>query len=59
MQLTSAARNRLVNSYVALRRSDTYCMTVKQLEALIRLLEAIARIYLENQVFKVFRGWSV
>lgn len=50
MQLTSAARNRLVNSYVSLRRSDTYRMTVRQLEALIRLSEATARIYLENQV---------
>lgn len=58
MQLTSAARNRLANSYVALRRSDTYRMTVRQLEALIRLSEATARIYLENQVFKVFGGWS-
>ncbi|RHN73249.1 putative DNA helicase [Medicago truncatula] len=48
--LTSAARNRLANSYVSLRRSDAYRMTVRQLEALIRLSEATARIYLESQV---------
>lgn len=57
MQLTSAARNRLANSYVSLRRSDAYRMTVRQLEALIRLSEATARIYLESQVFEVFGGW--
>lgn len=57
MQLSSDARKLLVESYVALRRGDTapgsrvaYRMTVRQLEALIRLSEAIARSYLEIQV---------
>jgi len=57
MQLTSDSRKLLVESYVALRRGDTnpgsrvaYRMTVRQLEALIRLSEAIARCHLENQV---------
>ncbi|KAG4209727.1 hypothetical protein ERO13_A03G218100v2 [Gossypium hirsutum] len=56
-KLTSEARKLLVESYVALRRGDTtpgsrvaYRMTVRQLEALIRLSEAIARSYLETQV---------
>ncbi|TKY72639.1 DNA replication licensing factor MCM6 [Spatholobus suberectus] len=56
-KLTSDARKLLVDSYVALRRGDTnpgsrvaYRMTVRQLEALIRLSEAIARCHLENQV---------
>lgn len=58
MQLTSDARKLLVESYVALRRGDAnpgsrvaYRMTVRQLEALIRLSEAIARSHLEKQVF--------
>ncbi|KAG2398472.1 hypothetical protein LR48_Vigan468s005900 [Vigna angularis] len=56
-KLTSDARKLLVDSYVALRRGDTnpgsrvaYRMTVRQLEALIRLSEAIARCHLDNQV---------
>ncbi|XP_057433022.1 DNA replication licensing factor MCM6 [Lotus japonicus] len=56
-KLTSEARKVLVDSYVALRRSDSnpgtrvaYRMTVRQLEALIRLSEAIARCHLEDQV---------
>lgn len=56
-KLTSEARRVLVDSYVALRRGDTapgsrvaYRMTVRQLEALIRLSEAIARSHLETQV---------
>ncbi|XP_057971619.1 DNA replication licensing factor MCM6 [Malania oleifera] len=56
-KLNSEARKLLVDSYVALRRGDTtpgsrvaYRMTVRQLEALIRLSEAIARSYLETQV---------
>lgn len=57
MQLHPEARKLLVDSYVALRRGDTtpgsrvaYRMTVRQLEALIRLSEAIARSYLDVQV---------
>ncbi|KAL5997624.1 MCM DNA helicase complex subunit mcm6 [Asimina triloba] len=56
-KLTSEARKVLVDSYVDLRRRDTapgsrvaYRMTVRQLEALIRLSEAIARSHLELQV---------
>eukprot|EP00268_Persea_americana_P052479 TRINITY_DN5877_c0_g1_i1.p1 TRINITY_DN5877_c0_g1~~TRINITY_DN5877_c0_g1_i1.p1 ORF type:complete len:831 (-),score=179.28 TRINITY_DN5877_c0_g1_i1:344-2836(-) len=56
-KLGSEARKVLVDSYVALRRGDTtpgsrvaYRMTVRQLEALIRLSEAIARSHLEVQV---------
>ncbi|OVA01375.1 Mini-chromosome maintenance [Macleaya cordata] len=56
-KLSSEARKMLVDSYVVLRRGDTapggrvaYRMTVRQLEALIRLSEAIARSYLELQV---------
>ncbi|KAG6523591.1 hypothetical protein ZIOFF_013452 [Zingiber officinale] len=54
-QLSSEARKVLVQSYVALRRGDStpgtrvaYRMTVRQLEALIRLSEAIARSHLEK-----------
>uniref|UniRef100_A0A5B6YNW2 DNA replication licensing factor MCM6 n=1 Tax=Davidia involucrata TaxID=16924 RepID=A0A5B6YNW2_DAVIN len=57
-KLTTEARKLLVDSYVALRRGDTapgsrvaYRMTVRQLEALIRLSEAIARSHLEVQVY--------
>lgn len=57
LQLTPEAKQLLVESYVALRRGDTtpgsrvaYRMTVRQLEALIRLSEAIARSHLDNQV---------
>ncbi|XP_058731529.1 DNA replication licensing factor MCM6 [Vicia villosa] len=56
-KLTSDARKLLVDSYVSLRRADTnpgsrvaYRMTVRQLEALIRLSEAVARCHLDNQV---------
>ncbi|KAF8030719.1 hypothetical protein BT93_D0029 [Corymbia citriodora subsp. variegata] len=56
-KLSAEARKVLVESYVALRRGDTtpgsrvaYRMTVRQLEALIRLSEAIARSNLETQV---------
>ncbi|KAK2981683.1 hypothetical protein RJ640_010453 [Escallonia rubra] len=56
-KLTTEARQLLVESYVTLRRGDAapgsrvaYRMTVRQLEALIRLSEAIARCYLELQV---------
>lgn len=57
MQLTAEARKLLVDSYVNLRRGDTapgsrvaYRMTVRQLEALIRLSEAIARCHLDDEV---------
>ncbi|KAL0306747.1 UNVERIFIED_CONTAM: DNA replication licensing factor MCM6 [Sesamum radiatum] len=50
------ARQLLVESYVSLRRGDTapgsrvaYRMTVRQLEALIRLSEALARCHLDTQ----------
>ncbi|CAI0546203.1 unnamed protein product [Linum tenue] len=56
-KLNAEARALLVESYVALRRGDTtpgsrvaYRMTVRQLEALIRLSEAIARSHLDTQV---------
>ncbi|PON44635.1 DNA replication licensing factor Mcm [Parasponia andersonii] len=56
-KLSSEARKLLVESYVALRRGDTapgsrvaYRMTVRQLEALIRLSEGIARSHLESQI---------
>lgn len=56
-QLSSEARKVLVESYVALRRGDTapgsrvaYRMTVRQLEALVRLSEAIARSHLDKTV---------
>ncbi|EPS67005.1 hypothetical protein M569_07767 [Genlisea aurea] len=51
------ARRLLVESYVSLRRGDAapgsrvaYRMTVRQLEALIRLSEALARIHLDTEV---------
>ncbi|CAH9089528.1 unnamed protein product [Cuscuta epithymum] len=56
-KLTPEARRLLVESYVTLRRGDAapgsrvaYRMTVRQLEALIRLSEAIARCYLDLEV---------
>ncbi|KAF6135243.1 hypothetical protein GIB67_035314 [Kingdonia uniflora] len=56
-KLSLEARKLLVESYVALRRGDTapgsrvaYRMTVRQLEALVRLSEAIARSHLESLV---------
>lgn len=56
-ELTSEARKLLVASYVSLRRRDAvpgtrlaYRMTVRQLEALIRLSEAIARSHLDAKV---------
>ncbi|KAL5732057.1 DNA helicase [Ranunculus cassubicifolius] len=56
-KLSLEARKLLVDSYVALRRGDTapgsrvaYRMTVRQLEALVRLSEAIARSHLELMV---------
>ncbi|KAK9756183.1 hypothetical protein RND81_01G079400 [Saponaria officinalis] len=56
-KLSAEARKLLVESYVILRRGDAapgsrvaYRMTVRQLEALIRLSEAIARSHLETEV---------
>ncbi|KAL2475151.1 DNA replication licensing factor MCM6 [Abeliophyllum distichum] len=56
-KLSPEARQLLVESYVSLRRGDTapgsrvaYRMTVRQLEALIRLSEAIARCHLDTEV---------
>ncbi|XP_015066556.1 DNA replication licensing factor MCM6 [Solanum pennellii] len=56
-KLSAEARELLVDSYVALRQDDTapgsrvaYRMTVRQLEALVRLSEAIARCHLDIQV---------
>ncbi|PIN04722.1 DNA replication licensing factor, MCM6 component [Handroanthus impetiginosus] len=56
-KLSPEARKLLVESYVSLRRGDTtpgsrvaYRMTVRQLEALIRLSEALARSHLDTEV---------
>ncbi|KAK4438921.1 DNA replication licensing factor MCM6 [Sesamum alatum] len=56
-KLSPEARQLLVESYVSLRRGDAapgsrvaYRMTVRQLEALIRLSEALARTHLDTQV---------
>ncbi|CAO2839594.1 unnamed protein product [Amaranthus hypochondriacus] len=56
-KLSLEGRKLLVDSYVTLRRGDAapgsrvaYRMTVRQLEALIRLSEAIARTHLEIEV---------
>ncbi|KAJ3694519.1 hypothetical protein LUZ60_009999 [Juncus effusus] len=55
--LSVEARRLLVEKYVALRRGDTnpgtrvaYRMTVRQLEALIRLSESIARCHLDKVI---------
>ncbi|MCO5597380.1 hypothetical protein L7F22_051456 [Adiantum nelumboides] len=56
-KLSEKAREALVEAYVTLRRGDAvpgsqvaYRITVRQLEALIRLSEAIARVHCETQV---------
>ncbi|KAL2629746.1 hypothetical protein R1flu_014432 [Riccia fluitans] len=56
-ELSPAARDVLVDAYVSLRRGDVsagsqvaYRITVRQLEALVRLSEAIARVHLEDAV---------
>ncbi|KAL8045713.1 hypothetical protein ABFX02_08G132400 [Erythranthe guttata] len=56
-KLSPEAKQLLVESYVSLRRGDTtpgsrvaYRMTVRQLEALIRLSEALARCHLDSEV---------
>ncbi|KAK4522309.1 hypothetical protein GAYE_HPESCF16G0189 [Galdieria yellowstonensis] len=55
-QLTEAANQLLVHYYQRLRQSDSqggkssYRITVRQLESMIRLSEALARLHLDNQV---------
>merc|ERR1739845_270421 len=54
-KLDSQAQKRLVRCYKKLREDRTYVrgsagVTVRQLESLIRLSEAIARIHLDNEV---------
>ncbi|KAJ7516860.1 hypothetical protein O6H91_21G001800 [Diphasiastrum complanatum] len=56
-ELTRDAQTGLIEAYVALRRGDAvpgsqiaYRITVRQLEALIRLSEAIARLHCEEKV---------
>lgn len=54
-KLTAAARQHLIRCYKKLREDRTYVrgaagVTVRQLESLIRLSEAIARVHLDNEV---------
>lgn len=56
-RMTESARNALVSSYVNLRAADAtpgsataFRMTVRQLEAMVRLSEALARSGLEEEV---------
>merc|ERR1712203_7299 len=54
-KLTAAARQHLVRGYKKLREDRTYVrgaasVTVRQLESLIRLSEAVARVHLDNEV---------
>ena len=56
-KITEEARHELVKSYVDLRGQDSvgiskasYRITVRQLEAMIRLSEAIAKMYLDDEV---------
>lgn len=56
-QLSAEAQKVLVEAYVALRRGDAlpgsqvaYRITVRQLEGLVRLSEAIARCHLSSEV---------
>lgn len=54
-KITPEARDRLVKCYLKLREDRTYVrgsagVTVRQLESLIRLSEAIARVYLDTHV---------
>ena len=56
-QITDEAKAKLVEAYVSLRRGDaapgsrtSYRITVRQLEALVRLSEALARLYCSSKV---------
>jgi len=54
-QITPEAHDRLVKCYKKLREDRTYVrgacgVTVRQLESLVRLSEAIARVYLDDKV---------
>merc|ERR1719367_2364059 len=54
-KITPEARERLVLCYKKLREDRTYVrgssgITVRQLESLIRLSEAISRVHLDNKV---------
>ena len=57
LQITDEAKVKLVEAYVSLRRGDSapgsrtsYRITVRQLEALVRLSEALARLYCSSKV---------
>merc|ERR1719361_319731 len=54
-KITAAARQHLIRCYKKLREDRTFVrgsagVTVRQLESLIRLSEAIARVYLDDVV---------
>ncbi|KAK3241271.1 MCM DNA helicase complex subunit mcm6 [Cymbomonas tetramitiformis] len=56
-RMTTAVKNELVKSHVALRQGDAtpgsntaYRITVRQLEALVRLSEALARLHCEETI---------
>lgn len=56
-QMTPAAQEAVIKAYIALRQDDSlgankasYRITVRQLESLIRLSEALARLHLDTEV---------
>lgn len=56
-ELTPEAQNAIVKGYVRLRQGDAapgsstaYKITVRQLEAMVRLSEAIARLHMEDKI---------
>lgn len=67
-QISEEAKTRLVEAYVSLRRSDaapgtrsSYRITVRQLEALVRLSEALARLHCSTKVSRsagCFCSWG-